>query len=374
MTAARRWWIVAVGVLLLVATPVLVRAIPVPDDDVGATTLLERVQASRDTSFTGYAETAGNLDLPSSEELSGVTKLLTGTNKVRVWWRDRRMWRTATLRTTGETDLFHRYGQTIRWVYELKNVTVSPDVAIRLPQTPDLLPNELGHRVLSGAHADELSRLPARRIGGRTALGLRLTPTDRQAAIGRVDVYVDRATAVPLWVEVFAKGSRTPAVVSHYVDFDPGRPSQRVLRFIPPADAHTDRERIVDIAAAANEFAERVPPDALAGLPKRPGIEVGPFGYPEHAVGLYGRGPTVLIAIPVWSRIAPRMRADLQHQPGVARLDQGLLLTAKPLRLMLAEPEPDGTSWLLAGTVTKEAIVDAATQLAQHRPGRGGLP
>ena len=32
VTAARRWWIVAVGVLLLVATPALVRAFPVPDD------------------------------------------------------------------------------------------------------------------------------------------------------------------------------------------------------------------------------------------------------------------------------------------------------------------------------------------------------
>jgi hypothetical protein len=49
MTAARRWWIVAIGVLLLVATPVLVRAIPVPDDDVSATNLRERVTAARAT-------------------------------------------------------------------------------------------------------------------------------------------------------------------------------------------------------------------------------------------------------------------------------------------------------------------------------------
>ena len=364
----------AVGVLLLVATPALVRAFPVPSDHVAATALRERVQASRDTSFTGYAETAGNLDLPTNQELSSVTKLLTETSKVRVWWHDRRTWRTATLRTTGETDLFHRGDQTLRWVYESKNATRIPDVAIRLPQTPDLLPNELAHRVLSGAHPDELSRLPARRIAGRAALGLRLTPDDPQAAVRRVDMYVDRATAVPLRVEVFAKGDRTAAVVTQFLDFEPGRPSRKALTFTPPSDAHLHTENIIDLAAAANEFAERVPPDTLAGLPKRPGADVGPFGFPEHSVGLYGRGPTVLMAIPVWRRIAPRMRADLEHKPGVVPLDQGQLLTAQPLRLLLAEPEPDGTSWLLAGTVTKDAIVDAANQLARHRPGRGGLP
>src|SRR3954451_18174010 len=176
MTAARRWWIVAIGALLLVATPVLVRAIPVPDDDVSATTLRDRVLASQDTSFTGLVETAGNVKLPKSAELSSVTKLLADTNQVRVWWRNRRTWRTATLRTTGETDLFHRFDQTIRWVYESKNVTLIPDVAIRMPQTPDLLPNQLARHALAGSRASELERLPARRIAGRTALGLRLEP------------------------------------------------------------------------------------------------------------------------------------------------------------------------------------------------------
>ena len=63
------------------------------------------------------------------------------------------------------------------------------------------------------------------------------------------------------------------------------------------------------------------------------------------------------------------MRDDLRHQPGVRTLDQGILVGAPPLRLLLAEPEPNGGSWLLAGTVTQRALLDAAVQLDRHPPG-----
>ncbi|NUS52987.1 MAG: hypothetical protein HOQ22_18350, partial [Nocardioidaceae bacterium] len=143
MTAARRWACVVLGVLLLVVTPVLLRAVPVSDARLSAPALLQRVEQARDRGYSGYVETVGAVGLPENAQLSGLTALVGDTNRLRVWWRDPGTWRVATLRTTGETDLFHARHRTLRWEYESKDVTVVPDVPVRLPFTSDLLPPEL---------------------------------------------------------------------------------------------------------------------------------------------------------------------------------------------------------------------------------------
>jgi hypothetical protein len=89
---------------------------------------------------------------------------------------------------------------------------------------------------------------------------------------------------------------------------------------------------------------------------------------------VYGRGPTKLLAVPLWRRTADRVHTDLSGRPGVAIREQGLAIGAPPLRLMLANPEPDGTSWLLFGTVTQAALTKAADELAAHPPGLGNRP
>jgi outer membrane lipoprotein-sorting protein len=360
MTAGRRWWIVGVCVLLLVASPVLVRALPVGESDASARALLERIQSSRDVSFVGYSESDGSVGLPANDALSGLSTLLGGTSRVRVWWQDPHVWRADTVRPTGETDLVHSGDRTVRWVYESKDATTYPDVPVRLPTTVDLLPHELARRVLAGAHAAELSRLPARRVAGHDALGLRLTPGDPQAGIGRVDVYADRASGVPLEVQVYARGGHAPVLGTRFVDFHVGRPAASTLTFHAPPEARLRYDSVVDLAAAVNRFASRVPPTSLAGLPAR--------GASQGSVGVYGRGPTVLFAVPLWQRTADRVREDLAKQPGVQTLDQGLLVGAEPVRLLLATPEHNDTSWLLAGTVTQKTLTDAADQLMAHRP------
>jgi outer membrane lipoprotein-sorting protein len=369
MTAARRWWSVGFVVLLLLASPAIVRALPVSDSDVSATALLHRIRASRDVDFSGYAETTGNVALPANDALSGLTQLLADSNRVRVWWRDPATWRVSTLRPTGETDLVHSGTRTVRWVYESKRATAIPDVPVRLPTSFDVLPNELARHVLAGARPSELTRLPARRVAGRDALGLRLVPSGPEGSVGRVDVYADRASGIPLSVDVYARGSRTTSLTSHFADFTPGRPPASALRFTPPDDARVRFDEVVDLAAAADRFSNRRPPKTLVGLPART-VAGGDF---EGSVGVYGRGPTVLLAVPLWSRTANRLRRDLGTRPGVGQIPQGTLLEAPPLRLLLGAPEPNRTSWLLLGTVTEATLVKAADELARHRPELRGI-
>jgi hypothetical protein len=181
-------------------------------------------------------------------------------------------------------------------------------------------------------------------------------------------VYADRDSGVPLQVEVFAHGSRAAALTSRFFDFSPGAPSAKAMSFTPPHDARLRFDGVFDLASAVDRFAARVPPTSLAGLAQRP----TPRGERPGAVGSYGRGPTVLLAIPLWSRTAERVREDLRKRPGVQTTDQGLLLGAPPLRLLLGDPERNGTSWMLAGTVTDGTLADAASQLAAHPPGLQG--
>jgi len=361
MTAARRWGCVVLGVLLLVATPVLLRAVPASDADVTAVALLHRIERSRARAFSGYVETTGTVALPDNPELSSLGDLLGGPNRMRVWWRDPTSWRVDTLRTTGETDLVHEGRQTWRWEYESKEAALLPDVAVRLPNASDLLPTELARRSLSGARPGELRRIPPARVAGRDALGLRLVPADRASSIGRVDVYADARTGLPLRVDLFGRGSARPALGTAFDDVSLHRPDEEVLAFTPPDDSSLRFDRAVDLAAAADRFAYRVPPTRLAGLPAR--------SAPRGSVGVYGRGPTVLLAVPLWRRTAERICHDLEGRPGVVELDQGLLVAASPLALLLSRPEPSGTAWLLAGTVTRAALARAADELAAHPPG-----
>ena len=77
MTAARRWWTVGVVVVLLVASPVLVRALPVADEDVSAAALLSRVQDSRDESLLRVRrDRPAPSSLPENEALSSLGELL----------------------------------------------------------------------------------------------------------------------------------------------------------------------------------------------------------------------------------------------------------------------------------------------------------
>lgn len=351
----------AAGVAVLVGVPLLVAARPVPPSDLSTTALLSRIRAARDVPHTGRVEAVGRVGLPADSALATVAGLLGGTTRLRVWWDGRDRWRTATLRTTGETDLVHEPGATTRWVYESRRVTISPDVSVRLPTAVDALPAELARRVLAGARPDELSRLPSVRVAGRTAVGLRLTPADPEASVRQVDVWADAATGVPLRVDLLG-ATGPPAFSTAYTAFDPGRPDADVLTFRPPADATLHLDRTVDLASGADLYSSRrAPEDGLVGLPVRVSG--------RHAVGVYGRGPTLLLALPLRRGDARDLRAQLMRRPGARCTPDGRLTTSGPLAAMVTAPDSFFTPWLLLGTVTEETVLAAARALRTE----GGL-
>ncbi|CAN5310822.1 hypothetical protein BH18ACT9_BH18ACT9_04600 [soil metagenome] len=368
MTAAQRWWCVLIGTLVLAVTPALVRARPAPETDFSAVTLVERVTEAGSVPYSGLVHTSGTVALPDADQLSGLAKLFGTSSRVRVWWQDPQVWRVATLRPTGETDLIHAGNRMIRWVYESKNATLIPDSPIRLPDIRDMLPPELGRWALGQARPSEVSKLPPRRVAGHDAVGVRLNPATPGGSISRVEVYVDAESALPVSVEIFARGATEPALSSTFEDLTIQAPAAQDLAFAPPPDANLRFDRYVDLAAAVDRFSEAAPPSRLAGLPSR--LPTTSAGSNFSPVGVFGRGPTVLLAVPLDRRTAEDLCGELEGQPGAVELAEGILVASAPLGLLLTRGDSSGTSWLLAGTVTRSGLRSAATQLIREADGR----
>jgi hypothetical protein len=357
MVPALRWLAVAAVAITVAAAPTLVRAVPPRGSDVSAVALASRIRADYGRGWSGEVASTGYLQLPiTTSTFSGVARLLGQRTELRVWWRGPKDWRVDRLRSTGESDLAVDGGLEVTWSYETRKVRVLPYSSVRLPDDSDVVPTSLAHRMLSGARPSELSRLPSRRIAGRSAAGLRLVPSDRRSTIGRVDIWAD-STGVPLRVDVYAAhADRQPVLSTRMVTFDPGRPStDQAHMHLDPRLSFT-RGEAVDEAAGANVFAPFAPPDEVAGLPR--------LGDPTYfgAVGVYGRGPTALLAIPLRDFVAGQLRDQLSRSSRSRDDSAGVALEVGPVSILLTDVA-DG-HFLVVGTVTPATLVAAARDLA----------
>ena len=360
--AARRW--VAVGVLIaaLVALPAVIRALPASDAAVPAAELRARVLATGSVGFSGYAVSAGNLALPVTDRLSSVADLFSDRTTMRVWWRGPADNRVDVVRPAGETSTRRGAGASWTWEYETATATRTATHVLALPAPPDVLPTSLGRRLLSEATEAELSRLGARRVAGRDTLGLRLTPAAGASSVRRVDVWVDTGTGLPLQVEVVGKGADRPALDTRFLDLDLAVPEPEVTAFTPPPGAAVREGREAEVVLEAGRRLRAVDlPAELAGLSRRrlDGVPAG--------IGLYGSGVTLLAVAPVPHGVANGLRTALSRSPDAVVDELGTRVAAGPIALMIVEPPGHGP-YVLTGTVTLDALAEAATQLPDLVP------
>ena len=358
MTA--RWLIVALAAAAILAVPTLAGTRPTAASGLTAAELAARVQASASTGWSGVVESEGTLRIPDSDSFATLAQLLGEANRLRAWWRADDDWRVDRLRSTGETDLFRRGGTMVRWVFESQTATLAPASELRLPDASDLLPPTLGRAVLQGARPAELSRLPARRVAGIAAAGLRLAPEDPASSVARVDLWVDPTTGLVLSVELYGRGEVRPAVETALVELDRRMPLASLTEFRPAGDVKLVYEEAVDVAAAANAFAPYDLPPRLGGLASRDGTD-------PAAVGIYGRGPTTLIALPLRGQIAGPLRERIRGSTAARETSVGTLAPVGPISLLVTPRRVDaagrGRSFLLTGTVTADTLERAATEL-----------
>jgi hypothetical protein len=347
--------VVLLVALALVGTPLLVRARPAAASDVPAAELARRAQASGPVAWSGFVQSSGTLQVPDSDSFANLAQLLGEDNDLRVWWRSAEDWRVDRIRSTGETDLFRRGGSSVRWVFESETATIAPVSQVRLPDASDLLPPTLGRSLLQGARDDELTRLPTRRVAGVDAPGLRLTPREAATTVDHVDLWVDEQSGLPLRVELYGDPGQRALVTTELRDLDLGLPAATTTDFDPPPEVTVNYDESVDVAASANAFAPFDLPTTLAGLGTRSGSDPG-------AVGVYGRGPTTVLALPLRRQVAGPLRERLQSS-GATEATAGTLAAIGPVGMLVTADRGRGI-FLLTGTVTPATLRRAATELA----------
>ena len=354
MTPVRRWLVVALGVLALIAAPIAVAAWPVDDPDVSAEELVERMRAATDRGYSGYVESVGGIALPVTDDFTDVADLLGGTSRLRVWWRGDGDWRVDRLEPAGEIDLFADGALTTTWDYEALRATRTAAEWAFLPRSVDLLPPLLADRLLDGATSEEVSRLPAERIAGRVAPGLRLTPAAPQASVDHVDIWVDDETGLPLKVEVWGAVG-PPAVSTAFAEISLEPPPASTTGFVTPPGATDVLEGPANVADPITVATDL--PDRLAGLS---GEVLSGF-----ELGRYGTGATQLAVAPLEGDVAEALREQLGDTTGAVVDRFGTRLAAGPMRVLLTPCGGDQPSWLLVGTVTEDTITAAAEQVLE---------
>jgi outer membrane lipoprotein-sorting protein len=355
-----RWLVVLLTAAAFVATPLLIASRPATSSDSSVIELAGRIQQSANVGWSGFVETDGTLQVPDNESFATLAQLLGENTQLRVWWRGLDDWRVDRIRGTGETDLFRQGSGTVRWVFESETATYSPVSKIRLPDASDLLPPTFARSVLQGVRMSELSPLPGRRLAGINAAGLRLTPSDKATTVGHVDIWADAVSGLPLEVELYGVGDQRPVLTTTLRELKLGAPSASTTRFTLAGGIRVVYEESVDVAAAANALARYDLPASLAGLSSRDGEDPG-------AVGIYGRGPTTLIALPLRGRVARPLRQQLHDRGNAQVTDVGTLVPVGPVGLLITPFRGRGEAFLLAGTVTAETLQRAAAELLERQ-------
>lgn len=353
------------GLVILLALPWAVGHRPLGARQTSAADLLARVAASKDAGYSGLTESVGGLALPVSQQFGAVADLLGGRTQQRVWWRGGQDNRVDTVTSFGESDVYQDVDGSWTWNYEKQQATRTVPTrlaSVRLPTATDLLPPELGRRLLSEATAAEASRLPVQAIAGIDAPGLRIRPAQAASSVERVDVWVDPATGLPLRVTVVGHGSTLPAMSTTFLDFSGRGPDPSGTRFVPPPGAQLRDSDGLDVASAIDTFSDRVPPTRLAGLART--TRTMGLG----AIGVYGRGVTEMVSVPLRGRFGGPLRDQLAGAPGAVLAGGSTSLGVGPVNLLLTAPGPDGLSWLLVGTVTPATLTAAAGDLAASPP------
>jgi hypothetical protein len=362
--AARRWLVVAAAVAVAVALPPALGALPARGTALPPGQLRLRILGSAGQPYQGYAESTGRLAVPDLPQLSDVTALLNSTLRLRAWYAGPDQWRVDQIGAAGaERDVYRVWhGVEYVWDYGANVLTqILGDPPLRLPRAADLVPPQLARRLLALAPGDPVGPLPARRVAGVDAAGLRLTPADPQTTVGAVDVWADPVTGLPVQVEVTGRGAASPVLASRFLDLAQHAPEPAVLRHRTAPGAAFASTDAPDLVSAVGTVGFPALPGELAGRVRRP----LPAGF--DALGVYGTGLSAFVVLPLPRGLGRAALAGLRDAGGVpvtmSHGGTGVAFSTPLVSVLVARYPGVRRTLLLAGLDSPALLRQAAADL-----------
>lgn len=318
----------------------------------GAAQLLVDAQTAQLKGLSGRISETADLGLPaipgtggdgSSSSLSG---LVSGTHELQLWYADPQHVRLAVLGQLGESDVIRNGSDLWMWSSSDRTVThrtvptgnSSQDGTLMdgtltdgtLADGTALTPQQLATQALKAiTPSTKVTTDGTAVVAGRSAYELVLQPRDTRSLVESVRIAIDSATHVPTRVQVYARGSGSPALEVGFTSFDPTTPPASTFDFTPPPGAKVTQSTTSGTSDhGVWQHSSSTPGDAAHGDTTDGGGTPAP-----HVVGS-GWTSVLVSQVPALTSGSSPAQALLQKLPevrgswGSGRLLQGTLFSA----------------------------------------------
>ncbi len=272
---------------------------------------------------TATIQETANLGIPALPQIGAMSgqsgpdsslNLLAGTTTIDLWYLNPTHLRVAEPTQMGESDL--RLDGTMLWLWDSRTQTATHVLLparvthgsqkVRFRSGPPGGPP--GPRVALGSPAALARQLlanlspttsvtvgPNATVAGRSAYQLVIAPKTAGSLIGQIVIAIDASSHLPLRVQVFARGSSSPAFQVGYTALSFGAPAASNFTFTPPTGAKVKTVTVPDKVPAglspASLGAAGLGPAGLGSVglgginPGGPMVGVGPAVYSPSGSG-----------------------------------------------------------------------------------------
>jgi outer membrane lipoprotein-sorting protein len=185
--------------------------------------------------------------LPQTGNPASLASMLTGSHTVKVYYQDANHYRLAIPQPQSETDVIANGSKMWLWESASDSVTefMPPAGKAAHAQPPatktPLTPQQAANQILAKVGQTTLVSVQANvMVAGEPSYQLVLAPKDYRSLVGKVVIAIDGKYGVPLRVQLYAKGTGSPAFQVGYTALQWVTPDPSNFSFTPPKGASVD--------------------------------------------------------------------------------------------------------------------------------------